>query len=274
MPQNTALINQRIFDNSIDLILVVDRGGTFVRVSPSSMKILGYEPEEMVGRSATEFLHPPDLENTREMMRQSRRGNVTRHFDCRYVHKDGSVVILTWTGTWSEEAQQHFFIGRDITEARAFEAIERDLERIDASIGKWSSRTTLRLADYCWVMELLVALDSAWGCWALLTGPSNFAKFTDTFALAAHLEANETAWGAAAGLAALLILLGGLVARLRMYLQWAIVIRSLGLIVAGSFWFCLGVSTVIGNNDTLFGMKGVTGGVVAYAIALRLMLSV
>jgi hypothetical protein len=34
----------------------------------------------------------------------------------------------------------------------------------------------------------------------------------------------------------------------------------------------LGVSTVAGNTDSLFGVKGVTGGAVAYVIALRLLL--
>lgn len=114
-------INQKIFDKSIDLLLVVDRQGNFLRVSPSSHRILGYEPDEMIGHSATEFLYPPDLENTREMMRQSRRGNVTRHFDCRYVRKDGRIAVLTWTGQWADEEQQHFFIGRDITEVRTAE---------------------------------------------------------------------------------------------------------------------------------------------------------
>jgi hypothetical protein len=70
------------------------------------------------------------------MMRQSRRGNVTRHFDCRYVHKDGRTILLTWNGKWSEKAQQHFFIGRDITEARALEEIKEKLAGIDDPASK------------------------------------------------------------------------------------------------------------------------------------------
>ena len=36
----------------VDLILVVDRQGTFIRVSPSARAIIGYDPAELVGRSA------------------------------------------------------------------------------------------------------------------------------------------------------------------------------------------------------------------------------
>jgi len=108
-------LNQRIFDTSLDLILVCDKRGTLTRISPSSAAILGYEPREMSGHSAREFLYPEDLDNTREEMRKARRGGAIRNFECRYVHRDGHVVPLVWTGVWSEPEQRHFFIGRDVT---------------------------------------------------------------------------------------------------------------------------------------------------------------
>src|SRR5262249_30076892 len=112
----TRSINQRLFETSLDLLLVVDRHGNFLRVSPSSLTILGYRPEEMTGHSAVDFIYAEDLDPTRREMRMARRGQVMRNFDCRYVHKDGRVVPLAWTGVWSEPDQQHFFIGRDMTE--------------------------------------------------------------------------------------------------------------------------------------------------------------
>ena len=127
-----SAINQRIFETSIDLILVVDRQGNFIRVSPSAQPILGYEPGEMIGCSAIGFVHPPDLDNTREEMRAARRGRVTRNFECRYVHKDGHPVTLIWTGVWSEPVQQHFFIGRDVTERRKIEAQLRQAQKMEA----------------------------------------------------------------------------------------------------------------------------------------------
>src|SRR3954447_6573296 len=62
---------QRIFETSQDLILVTDPAGNLVQVSPSAMAILGYRPEDMVGHSAIEFIHPDDLENTRNEMRSA-----------------------------------------------------------------------------------------------------------------------------------------------------------------------------------------------------------
>jgi PAS domain S-box-containing protein len=123
---------RRIFETSQDLILVTDTNGNFVQVSPSSMTILGYEPAEMIGHSAVEFIHPEDLDSTREEMRSARRGRHMRNFETRYVHKDGHEVALTWMGVWSEPVRRHFFVGRDVTEKRAAEAQFRQAQKMEA----------------------------------------------------------------------------------------------------------------------------------------------
>jgi PAS domain S-box-containing protein len=125
-------INQRIFETSIDLILVADRHGNFIRVSPSARRIIGYEPDELVGRSAKDILYPPDLDSTRAEMRAARRGRDIRNFECRYVHRDGHVVPLAWTGVWSEEEGQHFFIGRDISDRKVIEDRLRQAQKMEA----------------------------------------------------------------------------------------------------------------------------------------------
>jgi PAS domain S-box-containing protein len=128
-------INQRLFDTSLDLIVVVDRRGKFLRVSPSSLTILNHRPEEMIGRSGIDFIYAEDLERTREEMRLARRGLLTRNFDCRYVHKDGHPVSLNWTGIWTAEQGQHFFIGRDMTDRLKLEGQLRHAQKME-SIGQ------------------------------------------------------------------------------------------------------------------------------------------
>jgi len=123
---------QRIFETSHDLILVTDTAGNFVQVSPSAKVILGYDPAEMIGHSAVDFIHPDDLDSTRREMRAARRGKEMRNFETRYVHKDGQAVTLNWTGTWSEPVRRHFFIGRDLTEKQAAEAQLRHIQKMDA----------------------------------------------------------------------------------------------------------------------------------------------
>ena len=123
---------RRLFASSLDLILIVDREGTVIDISPSAEAILGYRPEEMIGRKGAALLHPGDLERAREEMRAARQGRATRNFDSRYVHRDGRIVPLTLSGAWLELEQRYFFIGRDMTERIALEQQLRQSQKLDA----------------------------------------------------------------------------------------------------------------------------------------------
>ena len=76
---------RRIFETSQDLILVIDPRGVMVQVSPSAEAILGYAPDEMIGRNASDFLLPDDLEISRKEMRLARRGQRAQNTDSRYA---------------------------------------------------------------------------------------------------------------------------------------------------------------------------------------------
>jgi signal transduction histidine kinase/ActR/RegA family two-component response regulator len=55
-----------------------------------------------------------------------------RNFETRYNHMDGHVVTLSWTGVWSEDVQQHFFIGRDMTDRHKLEEELRQSQKMEA----------------------------------------------------------------------------------------------------------------------------------------------
>lgn len=125
---------RRIFETSQDLIVVLDSHGAVVQVSPSCEAILGYRPEEMIGRSGVEFVHPDDLEMAREDMRTARRGERSRVSDTRILHKDGHPVTLSWLGSWSEPVRRYFFVGRDMTESRLAQESLRESEHLSRNI--------------------------------------------------------------------------------------------------------------------------------------------
>lgn len=272
MTNADAAINQKIFETTIDLILVVDRNGTFIRVSPSSEAIIGYRPDEMVGKNATDFVYPPDLDNTREEMRAARRGLGTSHFDCRYVHKDGSLVLLNWTGIWSEEEGQHFFIGRDVTLDRATTQLARlqdVLANIDSRIAKTGKWTRFFRASDVRAVEVAVACNSLWASVVLAIPPSNFAAFPKAFSIAERLGRGESFWSAFAAISALNGVAGMIVLGCY-YRSWlGVLLRATGLSMAGLFWCLMGVGTIVGNPDTLFGFGAVLIGLAAWWSLIR-----
>ena len=127
--------HRRLFELSQDMILVTDRRGRVIRVSPIVESILGYRPDELIGQSARDVIYPDDLEETRSAMRLARGGNHTRDCETRYHHKDGRVVTLAWSGVWSEPEQIYFFICRDVTQRKLVDERLKQLAHYDQLTG-------------------------------------------------------------------------------------------------------------------------------------------
>jgi PAS domain S-box-containing protein len=125
---------RQLFDASQDLIMIMDSRGHIVQISPSSATVLGYRPDEMIGRSGVDFIHPAHLDQSREEMRALRRGGSPKLADTRCFHKDGREVWLSWLGNWSDQANRFFFVGRDMTEARLAEESLRESEHLARNI--------------------------------------------------------------------------------------------------------------------------------------------
>ncbi|MBR0711721.1 PAS domain S-box protein [Bradyrhizobium liaoningense] len=125
---------RQLFDASQDLIMIMNSRGHIVQISPSCEAILGYRPDEMIGRSGADFVHPSHLERSREDMRALRRGEHPKLADTRCFHKDRREVWLSWLGNWSDQAKRFFFVGRDMIEARLAEESLRDSEQLARNI--------------------------------------------------------------------------------------------------------------------------------------------
>jgi PAS domain S-box-containing protein len=138
---------RRIFESSQDLIVVLDSRGSIAQISPSCEAILGYRPEEMIGFSGVDFIHPDHLENSRQEMRAARRGQRPTMSDTRCIHKDGREVWLSWLGTWSEPVKRYFFIGRDMTESRHAQETLRESEQLARNIIETALDAFIQMDD-------------------------------------------------------------------------------------------------------------------------------
>jgi PAS domain S-box-containing protein len=84
-----------LFENSFDIILSVDLQGKFVSVSPSVERILGYKPEELIGRPVFELNLTP--QKYKEMMfteiMQVFEGDSISSSEYEVFTKDGEVKV-------------------------------------------------------------------------------------------------------------------------------------------------------------------------------------
>ena len=106
------------------MLSVVDlTTGCFIRVNPAWANVLGYTPEEIVGRSYLEFLHPDDVARTMEGYAQVESGQPILDFENRYRAKAGDYRWLKWVAV--PEGGKLYSTVRDVTAEKAA-AAERD----------------------------------------------------------------------------------------------------------------------------------------------------
>ena len=70
----TQLLNLLLLEASPDFIHVVSLKGSFLYVAPSVRRVLGYEPDEMVGTCIADYAHPEDVV---PLMRELKESSVT-----------------------------------------------------------------------------------------------------------------------------------------------------------------------------------------------------
>ncbi len=120
----------RLWQNSQDLLAVIDAQGMVHAVSPIVTKILGWAPDEMVGRSVFEFVHPERHLATKALLAQAARNELPAR-DNRYRHKDGSYRWISWVS--APEGELIYATGRHVTsEKAAAVALERSQARLRA----------------------------------------------------------------------------------------------------------------------------------------------
>ena len=123
-----------IFDSAGDALCVIDLDGRIVEVNPQLCSLHGYAPQEVLGRNATEFIHPDSHALFERFVRQVARG---RRFleEATTLHKDGAAIDVEVTGTqFAVEGKQCLLaILRDIRDRKAaeaeLEALNYNLER-------------------------------------------------------------------------------------------------------------------------------------------------
>ena len=125
-----------LIENGSDLITVVNNAGLIRYESPSAQRLMGYEPDEMIGRPALEFIHPDDAALVQAALQRAlTMPNAPAPVEYRLRHRDGTWRTFESVGRSAPgEAAEGFVIvnSRDVTEPRALEAQLRQAQKMEA----------------------------------------------------------------------------------------------------------------------------------------------
>ena len=134
-----------IAENATDMITRHDLHSVYNYVSNSSYTLIGYSPDDLIGKRAYEFLHPEDISRIKSGLNDFiNKGLGIYTASYRYKKKDGSYIWIESTNklTFVEGTdiiEGVISISRDITERKAFEArLEEKIKDLDTFIYRSS----------------------------------------------------------------------------------------------------------------------------------------
>jgi len=124
-------LHQSIFDTAADLIAIIDLNAVILDVNSAVKTLLGINPEEMIGRSAIEFIPPEARAKASLIMQNIAETGVSNNKEFRLYRKDGQPIdiIINAVGIKKTNGrfQQIVAIVHDITSRKQLEQqIQKD----------------------------------------------------------------------------------------------------------------------------------------------------
>ena len=106
--------------NASDIVTLLGADGTIRYQSPSVERILGYQPEEMLGENAFDYVHPEDVARVRSRFAEGlTNADLRPSAEYRFRHKDGSWCYLESVGSnllGNPEVGEFVVNSRDVSE--------------------------------------------------------------------------------------------------------------------------------------------------------------
>jgi PAS domain S-box-containing protein len=142
---------RQVASSSLEWIWEVDAGGRYTYSSPVVKDILGYKPEEVLGKYYYDFFVPEDKEQLMQDAKAAfeQRGTFS-FFINRNLRKDGHIVILETSGVPLFDARGDLLgyrgVDRDITERKK---AEERLQRVNRALKMISecNQAMIRVKD-------------------------------------------------------------------------------------------------------------------------------
>jgi PAS domain S-box-containing protein len=117
---------QLIMDNSLDVICTVSEQGKFVSVSAACEELWGYTAKELEGRAYIDLVYIEDRAKTEAVAAELFATGKLTDFVNRYVRKDGTLVDVLWSATYSTKDKIMFCVAHDVTHRSRIEKALRE----------------------------------------------------------------------------------------------------------------------------------------------------
>jgi len=157
MDQDPVELTEKIMNLLTDMVCLVDAEGRYVFLNAACEKLLGYSPDELIGREMIDLVHPDDVERTLDAARDVMHGKPRANFENRYIRKDGSIAEIMWSARWWEDDELRLAVARDVTELKRATRRQEAMYRISETAQSAEGMEALYSRVHDFICKLLPA---------------------------------------------------------------------------------------------------------------------
>jgi PAS domain S-box-containing protein len=136
---------ENIFNQSMDVICVIDHEGKFRKINNACERMWGYKADDLVGKSYFDLVDHEGLAQIKKtVIDLMKRRDDACFFENNMVCKNGSLISMTWSARWDKTQKLMYCIARDATDKKLAEkkliqseAFLEEAQRF-AKMGNWS----------------------------------------------------------------------------------------------------------------------------------------
>jgi len=115
---------QALYENAPDIYTTLSPAGEVLTINHTGARMLGYEPEELIGESAAKIIHPEDQQRVfAAIERQFRQPAAGEDIEYRKIRKDGSILWVHQRATLESGGPEPtmLVVCRDVTDRHDLE---------------------------------------------------------------------------------------------------------------------------------------------------------
>ncbi|WP_394908012.1 PAS domain S-box protein [uncultured Mesonia sp.] len=148
---------KNLYNTIPEFVCMLDIQGRVLNVNPAGLELMGYSASEMQGKDFSQFIYPPDLEETATLIQSVFEGQIAHDFQNRYYKKNGELIWFSWSCRKALSGEVIFVAGKDITQEKLLqESNQRACEMAQLAFWEydcehmqmhWSKNATHILTD-------------------------------------------------------------------------------------------------------------------------------
>lgn len=152
-----------LFDSPKHLTASLELNGRINQVSSTWTQATQWQEADLLGRRFIEFIHPDDVERTKQVIEHVAIGDASTELANRFVCQDGSYRWLEWSAKTTGHEELIYVIGRDVTEEKVIQS-QAELERnVVISILDWAEDVIVVINDKGTIVRASKSSEKAFG---------------------------------------------------------------------------------------------------------------